>query len=140
MVTILISTAFRCVALIRGEALITGRRLFQWGYSKVRLLEGGAYTRPGTYQRKYDIAIDILIDMCLLFIWIIFIFFWCAKRASVAQYWSINDTPGKIKSYNDVLKMFPLQQKTWWNVMGYNSTRLNLAAWIRWFVNLDTLN
>ena len=36
--------------LIRGEALIRGRRLFQRGYQKVqRLLEGGAYLRPGAY-------------------------------------------------------------------------------------------
>ena len=49
MVTILISAAFR------GAALLRGRRLFQCGYPKVRrLLEGGAYLRPGAYQRKYD--------------------------------------------------------------------------------------
>ena len=54
IVTILISAAFGGTALIRGEALIRGRRLCQCGYPKVRrLLEGGAYLRPGAYQRKY---------------------------------------------------------------------------------------
>ena len=44
MVTILISASFRGVALIRG------RRLFQCGYPKMwRILEGGAYFRPGAY-------------------------------------------------------------------------------------------
>ena len=38
MVTILISTTFRDAALIRGEALIRGRRLFQCGYPKLRRL------------------------------------------------------------------------------------------------------
>ena len=42
--------AFRGATLIRGEALIRGRRLFQCGYPKVRrLLEGGAYLRPAAY-------------------------------------------------------------------------------------------
>ena len=49
MVTILISNAFR------GAALLRRRHLFQCDYPKVRrLLEGGAYLRPGAYQRKYD--------------------------------------------------------------------------------------
>ena len=40
MVTTLTSAAFIGVALIRGEVLIRGRRLFQCGYPKVwRLLE-----------------------------------------------------------------------------------------------------
>ena len=44
MVTILISTAFRGATLIRGQALIKRKRLFQCGYTKVRLLlEGGAF-------------------------------------------------------------------------------------------------
>ena len=48
MVTILISTAFRGAALIRGETLIRGRRVVQCEYPKVLgLLEGGAYARPG---------------------------------------------------------------------------------------------
>ena len=38
MVTIPISSAFSGVALIRGEALIRGRRLYQCGYPKVRRL------------------------------------------------------------------------------------------------------
>ena len=51
MVNILISTAFRGVALIRGEVLIRGRHLFQCRYPKVwRLLEGGAYLRPIAYK------------------------------------------------------------------------------------------
>ena len=46
--TFLISAAFK------GVALITGRSLFQCGYTKVRfILEGGAYLRPGAYLRKY---------------------------------------------------------------------------------------
>ena len=50
IVTILISAAFGGAALVRGEALIRGRRLFQCGYPKVRhLLKGGAYLRPGAY-------------------------------------------------------------------------------------------
>ena len=49
MVTILISAAFIGAAFIRGEASIRGRRLFHCGYTKVRrVLEGGAYLRPGT--------------------------------------------------------------------------------------------
>ena len=38
MVTILVSAASRGVVLIRGEALIRGRHLFQCGYPKVRYL------------------------------------------------------------------------------------------------------
>ena len=61
MVTILINTAFRGTALITGEVLIRGRRLFEGGtyfnvYTKVwgaYLVVGGAYLRPGVYQRKY---------------------------------------------------------------------------------------
>ena len=54
MVTILISSAFRGVALIRGRgggrALIRGKRLFLCRYPKVpRLLEGRVYLRPGAY-------------------------------------------------------------------------------------------
>ena len=50
MVTILLSAASVGVALIKGEALITGNRLFQCEYPKMRrLLEGGTYLRPGTY-------------------------------------------------------------------------------------------
>ena len=50
ILTILISAAFGGATLIRGEALIRGRRLFHCGYLKVRhLLEGGAYLRPGAY-------------------------------------------------------------------------------------------
>ena len=61
IVTILISPAFRSAALIRGEALLRGRHLFQCGYSKVgRLLEGGAYLRPGAYYRKYGMCIVII--------------------------------------------------------------------------------
>ena len=48
--TILISTTFRVPALIKGEALLRRRRLFQCGYPKVqRLLEGGTYLRSGNY-------------------------------------------------------------------------------------------
>ena len=55
-ITILISAAFRGAAPVRGEVHIRGRRLFQYGYLKVRrLLEGSAYLRPGAYQRKYGI-------------------------------------------------------------------------------------
>ena len=54
IVTILVSVTFRVAGLIKGEALIRGRRLFQCGYPKVRhLLEGSAYLRPGACQRKY---------------------------------------------------------------------------------------
>ena len=53
IVTILISTVYRGATLIRGEALIIGRRLFQCGYPKVRRLLGG-----GTYQRKYGISLN----------------------------------------------------------------------------------
>ena len=36
--------------LIRGEALIRGKRLFQCGYPDVRrILEGGTYLKPGAY-------------------------------------------------------------------------------------------
>ena len=50
VVTILINTAFRVGALIRGEVLIRGRRLLQFGHQKERrLLEGGAYLRLGAY-------------------------------------------------------------------------------------------
>ena len=50
METILINATFRGTVLNRGAALITGRRLFQCGYLKVkRLLEGGAYLKPGAY-------------------------------------------------------------------------------------------
>ena len=66
IVTILISAAFRGAALIRGNALIRGMRLFQCGYPKVwlllerrRLLEGGAYLRSSSYQRKYSRCRDI---------------------------------------------------------------------------------
>ena len=56
MIAILISTAFRGAARIRGEAVITGKRLFQCGYLEVRrLLEGGIYLRPISYYRKYGI-------------------------------------------------------------------------------------
>ena len=56
IVVILISASYRGAALIRGEELIRGRRLFQFGYIKVRhLLESNAYFRPGAYQRKYGI-------------------------------------------------------------------------------------
>ena len=45
MVTILISTAFRGATLIRAQTLIKKKRLFQCGYTKVRLLlEGGAFS------------------------------------------------------------------------------------------------
>ena len=44
---ILISVAFRGATLIRGEALIRGRHLFQCVYPKVQcLFEGGTYLRP----------------------------------------------------------------------------------------------
>ena len=47
MVTILMSAAFRGAALIRGQALIRERRLFQFGYPKVwRLLEDGFIRKP----------------------------------------------------------------------------------------------
>ena len=50
IVTILISTRFGGAVLIRGEALIKEKRLFQCGYPKVqRLLECGAYLRSGAY-------------------------------------------------------------------------------------------
>ena len=50
IVAILISAAFRGVTLIKGEALIRERHLFQCGYPNVQhLLEGGAYLRPGAY-------------------------------------------------------------------------------------------
>ena len=40
--------------LVRGATLIRGRRLFQCGCPKLRsLLEGSAYLRAGSYQRKY---------------------------------------------------------------------------------------
>ena len=70
IVTILISAAFGGAALIRGEALTRGRRLFQCGYPKVRrLLEGGAYLRPGAYQRKYGNYQNISRGLiCVLFI------------------------------------------------------------------------
>ena len=38
IVTILISAAFRVASIVRGEALIRGRHLFQYGYPKVRRL------------------------------------------------------------------------------------------------------
>ena len=45
-----INNIFRGAALIREEALIRRRRLFQYGHRKVRhLLEGGAYLRSGAY-------------------------------------------------------------------------------------------
>ena len=45
MVTILISAAFRGAALIREEALVRGRCLFQCRHPKERrLLEDGAYS------------------------------------------------------------------------------------------------
>ena len=57
MVTILISPAFRGAALIKGYALIRGRRLFQCGYSERQcLLKSGAYLRPDAYQRKCGIT------------------------------------------------------------------------------------
>ena len=44
------SPTFRGAALIRGEAHIRGKRLFQCGYTKEqRLLEGSGYLRPGAY-------------------------------------------------------------------------------------------
>ena len=50
IVTILINAVFRGAVLIRGEALIKRRRLFQCRYQKGRcLLEGGAYLRPDAY-------------------------------------------------------------------------------------------
>ena len=50
IVAILTSAAFRGVTLIKGETLIRERHLFQCGYPNVlRLLEGGAYLRPGAY-------------------------------------------------------------------------------------------
>ena len=58
MVTI--SVAFK------GAALIRGRRFFQCGYPRVRrLLEGGAYLRPGVYQRKCGICFtfSVLLDV-----------------------------------------------------------------------------
>ena len=60
--TFLISIVFKGAALIRGEPLIRGRRLFQCGYPKVRhLLESSAYLRPGAYQRKYGIYKQIFL-------------------------------------------------------------------------------
>ena len=62
IVTILISTVFSSVVLIRGETLIRGRRFFRCGYPKVRrlfkcgyskvrrLLEGGAYLNMDTQR------------------------------------------------------------------------------------------
>ena len=53
IVTTLISAGFTDAALIRGEALIRGRCLFQCRYPNVwRLLAGGPYLRPSAYQRK----------------------------------------------------------------------------------------
>ena len=52
IITILTSATFR------GEALIIGTPLFQCGHSNMQcLLEGGAYMRPGVYQRKYGMHI-----------------------------------------------------------------------------------
>ena len=55
MVTVLISAAFRGVALIRGEAHIREKSLFQCEHPRVRrLLEGGAYLRLGTYSQVFN--------------------------------------------------------------------------------------
>ena len=70
IVTILISAALRGEVLIRGEALIRRRRLIRCGYPKIRcLLGGGAYLRPGGYQKKYGIQVlivDKLSTICKL--------------------------------------------------------------------------
>ena len=59
----------RRAELITGETLIRGRRLFLYRYLKARrLLEGGAYLRPGTYYRKYGTLCIIylhIIEACL---------------------------------------------------------------------------
>ena len=57
-VTIPINAAFRVAVVIREDVLIRGGRFFQCGCPKVpRLLEGGAYLRPGVYSRKYSIRL-----------------------------------------------------------------------------------
>ena len=50
-ITILISAASSLNAvLIKEDALIRGKRLIQYGHPKMRrLIEGGAYLRPGVY-------------------------------------------------------------------------------------------
>ena len=82
---LVICAAFRSVALITGEALIRGRRLFQCGYPKVRyLLKDGVYLRVwllaefsnysdkrhikkcGAYQREVLISMWILKSMVLI--------------------------------------------------------------------------
>ena len=48
--TILISTEFRCAALIRGEAIGREKRLFQCRYPKLwRFLDCSASLRPSAY-------------------------------------------------------------------------------------------
>ena len=72
IVTILISASFRGATLIRGEKLVRGRCLFQFGYIKVhRLLEGGAYFRPGAYQRKYGIIL-LFLDRLSITCWYLY--------------------------------------------------------------------
>ena len=52
----------RGAALMRGEVLIRGKRLFQCGYSKLRrLLEGGDYLGPGSiWNFKLSIFLFLL--------------------------------------------------------------------------------
>ena len=57
-------------ALIRGEALIKGRYLFQCGYQKVRrLLEDGASMRPYAYLRKYSTWIYVVTIFLCIFLY-----------------------------------------------------------------------
>ena len=50
---------------------LEGRCLFQCRYLKMqRLLEGGAYLRPGAYQRKYD-------NICIIYLHVIGLFKSC---------------------------------------------------------------
>ena len=61
------SAVFRGATLIREKAFSRGRRLFQCGYPKVRrLLEGGAYLRPGAYQRKYGKHVIFLLSVYII--------------------------------------------------------------------------
>ena len=50
---------FGLASSFKDAALIRGRGLFQYGYTKVRcLLNGSVYLEPGAYHTKYSILLN----------------------------------------------------------------------------------
>ena len=107
IVIILISAVFGGVALIRGEVLIRGRRLFQCREPKVRrLLEGGAYLRHCAYQRKYGNGINGIYQN-------VFFFFSCPSPLSTSS----NNIPVKVKQNLQTLTILKYQSNHQLNII-----------------------